>query len=168
MYRELRSTSTLSAVAAVSTAVTAAVRGLPPVPEEAGAVAAVVVAFQVLRLLRLLVPVRQSWKVRQFDAAPPLPDENTVTGDSLARHPVVPELSFFFLLLLLAPALLWWPWWCWLFPAWLVTDWLGEAAPAALWERRNGKVLWRGENSADLYVSPRSSPTRTATGAPPA
>ncbi|MER6688162.1 hypothetical protein [Streptomyces minutiscleroticus] len=164
---QLRTVFTMLAVAVVGTAVTAAVRGLPPVSAGGGMFVAVVVALQVLRLLRLLLPVRQSWLVRKLDDAAALPDKSPVDdGSALRRRPVLPDMFLSFLVIFLAPALLWWPWWCAVVPFWLTVDWLGEAVLIALWERRSGKNLWRGKNSADLYVTPRP-PTPAATDAPP-
>lgn len=76
--------------------------------------------------------------------------------------------KLFVLYLVFSLPMFWEPWVV-LIPLGSALDWLGQAAVAAHWERRHGKVVWRGRVHSspwELSVSCRT-PTRTATDALP-
>ncbi|CAL9464530.1 hypothetical protein [Streptomyces sp. Tu 3180] len=167
LYHEIRATGTALVAAAVCAAVTGAVRGFPPLPG-APPGTAVAVASGVTALVLLLDVV---FDVRSYRAAAPLAEDVALPPDEPLRgHLFLPGLFPVIALPTLAMALAWEPWTA-LMPLPTAAGWLLKATTVAVWERRNGKLLWRRSvplGSWKLATSPvsRRPATRTATGAP--
>jgi hypothetical protein len=167
VHHELRSVYTALAALAVSLAVTGGVRGAPMTAYGAGRFALGMIAFTVV--FTLLGATRLKWvgEIRDFEAAVPL---ETAPAEvvSLRRHPL--NWWLFTVMSVSTPvfAVAWEPWIA-LLPLWPALSWLGQAWLAADWERRNGKVLWRGYDTDapwKLSYSPggsrREAPAGTA------
>jgi hypothetical protein len=145
VHHELRSVYTALAALAVSLAVTSGVRGAPMTAYGAGTFALALIAFTVV--FTLLGATRLKWvgEIRDFESAVPL-ETAPAHGISLRRHP----LNWWLFTVMSVPtfvlAIAWEPWIA-LLPLWPTLAWLGQAWLAADWERRNGKVLWRGHDT---------------------
>ncbi|MDN0195170.1 hypothetical protein [Streptomyces sp. S.PNR 29] len=172
VHDELRDVFSALAASAVNVAVMVSVRGFSPVrPSGLALLAGLALAF--LAVYTLLRSSRLKWfsGVKQFEAAVPVEDTDAAlpTGDSLRRHPIGLRLFAACVAMTLPLALLWDSWMA-VFPLWPALAWLGRAVVCARWERRHGRLVWRGhlpEEPWELSVS-RRPPTRTATDAPPA
>ncbi|MFC8140428.1 hypothetical protein ACFUKV_01455 [Streptomyces paradoxus] len=172
VHHELRAVVSVLAATAVALTTVGLVRGFsaPSEPGRLGLYAGGVLAF--LLLWTLLKATRLKWvgEVRDFEEATPVEGTGRPlpTERFLRDQPFSPRLCVLYLLFTV-PLSLWEPWAA-VLPLWSALDWLGQAAIAAHWERRNGLVLWRGRVESrpwELSVS-RRPPTRTATGAQPA
>jgi hypothetical protein len=175
VHHELRSAAAALIAAAVTAAVAGGFRGFPPVRLPwwwpAGSLAYVVL-YPLLQASR----IKGVSRVRDFDAAVPLAPDTPLPTAPLRRDTPV---SWGFLPVLLVPTLplaLFVSAWFAATPLWMAVDWASRAAVCAYWERKNGRLIWRGhigskpwELSYSLVppLSP-SPPTRTATDAPPA
>lgn len=144
IHHQLRSVYTALAALAVSVAVTSGVRGAPLTAYGVGWFALGLVAFTVV--YTLLGATRLKWvgDLRDFESAAPL--EHPPTNDvSLRRRP----LNWWLFTVMSVPtftlAIAWEPWIA-LLPLWSAVAWLGQVWLAADWERKNGKVLWRGHD----------------------
>jgi hypothetical protein len=148
----------------------AAGAGLKP-PVRGGAVGVLITfALGFLVLSTLVRASRLKWagRIREFEAAAPLPDTErprprTAFAPRLLTLVLLPALCVFVIrdTAIVAASLM------------VGLDWLGKAVAGAGWERSNGRHLWLaadpGEPSALRYTAVSPSPrTRTATGAPPA
>ncbi|MGW0910730.1 hypothetical protein ACWD1Z_03105 [Streptomyces sp. NPDC002784] len=166
VHHELRSVGTASATVAVCVPVTAGVHGAPLDAGGLGLFAAALLGFAVLCTLAQASRIRWLSEVLDFEAAEPL--ATPPAAAPLLRHPVNWWLFTVMTAGTLGAALAWEPVAA-VFPLWPAAAWLGQAWLADGWERRHGKVLWRGhdpDRPGRLAVSPRPLP-RTATGAPP-
>ncbi|CAL9552858.1 hypothetical protein SUDANB176_04481 [Streptomyces sp. enrichment culture] len=167
LYHELSATGTALAAAAVCAAVTGAVRGLPPLPDRPSGTSAAV-ACGVLALVAVL---EVTFDVRSYRAAVPLAEDVALPPDEpLRKHLFLPGLFPVTALPPLAAALAWEPWVA-VTPLVIAAGWLLQATTVAVWERRNGTLLWRRSvplGSWEFATSPvsRRPATRTATGAP--
>ncbi|MFD3519901.1 hypothetical protein [Streptomyces sp. NPDC058653] len=158
LHHELRGAFAALAATAVVVPVVLAVRE-PPGPG-AAALAATACAFALLRtvpgFLRVLPWLTD---VRMYDEALPLPEPLPALPATRLRKQS-PFNGLMFLILLvpsLVLALVWHPL-IGFMPLLPATDWLGRAALIADWERRNGRILWRGRNADEpwaLSTSPR-------------
>ncbi|WP_405670932.1 hypothetical protein [Streptomyces sp. NBC_01530] len=143
--------------------VTTGVRGAPLTAGGLGTFVTCGLAFTVVSTLLHASRVRWFGEVRGFEEAASL--DQAPLAVPLRTHP----LNAWLLAVMLVPTLALAIAWVALLPLWAALPWLGQAWLAAGWERRNGKVLWRGHDQDapwKLSVSPRPLP-RTATGAPP-
>lgn len=167
VHHELRSVYTALAALAVSLAVTSGVRGAPLTAFGAGLFVTVMLAFTVISTLLHATRIKGIGELRDFESAVLL-EQAPADEVSLRRHPLNWWLFTVMAVSTLALALAYEPWIA-LLPLWPALAWLGQAWLAAEWERRNGKVLWRGHDTDapwKLSVSPRPLP-RTAIGALP-
>lgn len=158
VHHELRSVYTASAALAISVAVTAGVRGALMTAFGLGRFLLCMVGFTVVHTL--LGATRLKWvgEIGDYEAAVPLEaaPENAV---SLRRRP----LNWWLLTAMLVPtvvfAIAWEPWIA-LLPLWWVLAWSGQAWLVADWERRHGRVLWRGhDEDAPWRLSYSPGPT---------
>jgi hypothetical protein len=168
VHHQLRAVVSILAAAAVAAAVVGVVRGFPPPKMNGLLLAALLLVLVVVSTLLKATRIKWVSEVRDFEAAVPLEDTDVVlpTNRFLRDQPFSPKL---FVLYLVSTVLMFWEPWVVLIPLGSALDWLGQAAVAARWERRHGKVVWRGRVRSspwELSVSPRP-PTRTATDAPP-
>lgn len=175
VHHELRASLAALLAFVISAVAVAVVRGIPTVPRAGRAVLyvggflAILVVYTLLKATR----VKGLSEVREFEAAVPAdPDRALPAEDFWHDRPVSPRMFWLILVPTLAVTLLWEPWFL-LFPLGSALDWAGQAALVARWERRHGRVLWRGHVGSrpwELSYSPLSPPppARTATGAPPA
>ncbi len=168
LYHETRSTGAALAATAVCALAGGAVHGFEPLP------AGDVRRFSVwlLGLVVLSVLVELVVDVRRFRKAVPLADDAGPPPDEPLRGRLfLPGLFAFMALPTLVAALVWGPWLA-LLPLASAAQWGAQALVIAVWERRNGRLLWRKPTMGDvgLATSPLSPrpPTRTANGAPPA
>ncbi|MFF4272995.1 hypothetical protein [Streptomyces sp. NPDC001536] len=145
VHHELRAVYTAFAALAVCVPVTVGVRGAPMTAYGVGRFALGLIAFTVV--FTLLGATRLKWvgEIRDFESAVPLEQPPTAVV-SLRRRP----LNWWLLPVMLVPTLVlaiaYAPWIA-LLPLWSALVWLGQAWLAAGWERRNGKVLWRGHDT---------------------
>ncbi|MBK3570713.1 hypothetical protein [Streptomyces sp. MBT62] len=150
----------LSGIAVGLTA--AVVRGSGPVRGEALAQAvAVVIGFAVLLTLVHASGLKHVSHKRDFETAVALPSDVRLPR----RNPLHLLFHLPYLLLFLAPGVLALFWLDSSFlMALLATDWLGRAAAAVRWERRHGRLVWRGYihdepwQLAYTLISPRFRP----------
>lgn len=160
VHHELRSVYTALAALAISVTATSGVRGAPLTAFGLGWFLMAMLAFTVV--YTLLGATRLKWvgEIRDFEAAVPL--EEAPAGVSLRRHP----LNWWLFVVMLVPsfalALAWEPWVA-LLPLWSALAWSGQAWLAVDWERKHGRVLWRGhDQNAPWKLS--YSPGRTSQG----
>lgn len=165
--------ATVAWVTGIVVGVTAAVvvRGSGPVRGDTVAhAAALVIGLFVLFTLAHASGLKHVSYKRDFETAVALPnDVRLPRGGALHLLFRLP-----YALLFLAPGVFAFFWGSGsLFLALLATEWLGSAAVAVWWERRHGRLIWRGYVHNEpwrLAYSPLSPPppTETATDAPPA
>jgi hypothetical protein len=164
VHQELLAALAMLAGIAVGVAVAVEVRDEDPM---SGRGVAVTAAFAVAYLVAtaLLRSSRLKWfgKVREFDAAVPRPGADTPADRGYYVRMLV--------LFVLAAAFTSYLGFAVFIPLMLGLNWLIQGAVAARWERRNGKVLWRGYRRDEpwklSYTSASPSPvTRTATDGP--
>jgi hypothetical protein len=174
MHHELRASLTALLAVVVSAVVAGLVRGFPAVSISDRTALAVAGLLAMWVLFTLLENTRIPWfgEVRRFDAATVLAPETVLPSEDFWHdQPVSLRLLPVILVPTLGMALFVGPWMS-LMPLMVGLEWAAKAARIAHWERKNGRVLWRGrvrgmpwELSSSL-VGPRT-PARTATGAPP-
>lgn len=173
VHHELRCSLAALVTVAINVVVVGVVRGFSSVSFDGaarlvGGVLAVVVLFKLLKA----TPIKWFGEVRDFDAAAPVAPETALpTEDFWHDHPVNWQFMPVLLVPTLAVALIWEPWFA-VMPLWMAVDWALQAALIVYWERKRGRVLWRGRVRSmpwELAYSPVSPPppTRTATDAPP-
>ncbi|MEU6377601.1 hypothetical protein [Streptomyces sp. NPDC046909] len=166
VHHELRSVYTALAALAVSLAATSGVHGAPMTAYGVGRFALGLVAFAVV--CTLLGATRLKWvgEIRDFEAAIPLP-EAPAKSIGLRRHPLNWWLFTVMTVPTLVLAIAWAPWIA-LLPLWPALAWLGQIWLAVDWERRNGRVLWRGADSDAPWKLAYSVgvPSRNGAGAP--
>ncbi|MFJ6084141.1 hypothetical protein ACIQI8_22325 [Streptomyces sp. NPDC092369] len=126
--------------------------------------AALAVAFLVVSVLLRSSRLKWVGEVREFEAAGPRPGADVVPRDRAYSVRMV-------VLFVLAAVLTSFLGVAVVIPLAMGLDWLTKAVVAARWERRHGRVLWRGHNRDEpwkLSYSPVSPPraTRTATDGP--
>lgn len=143
VHHELRSVSTALAVVALCVPVTVSVHGAPVGSSGLPLFMAALIAFVALFTLAQATRIRWIGRVQDFEAAAPLAEPPTER--SLLRRPLNPWLFAVLAAGTLGTALAWEPMAA-LFPLWLALAWSGQAGLAADWERRNGKILWRGHD----------------------
>ncbi|MFI8949243.1 hypothetical protein ACIGO6_22325 [Streptomyces sp. NPDC053750] len=161
---ETRSTGSALAAAALCAAAGGAAHGFPPLPP--ADVRRFLVAL--LGILALTVFLELVVDVRRFGRAVPLADDVALPPERRPRERLFLPGLFGVVVVPTLVATLVWGSWVALLPLVLVAQWGAQALAVALWERRNGRVLWRAPGGpVTSPVSPRP-PTRTATGAPPA
>ncbi|WP_371661088.1 hypothetical protein [Streptomyces sp. NBC_00280] len=175
VHHELRAFLTALLAVAVSAVVVGLVRGFPAVRISDRSAQTLAGFLAIWALFTFLENTRIKWfgEVRDFDAATPLAPETVLpTEDFWHDRPVQPG----FLLVLVVPTLgmafFMGSWMC-LAPLVVGLGWAAKAARVAHWERKNGRVLWRGRVGSRPWelscsqAGPRT-PARTATDAPPA
>ncbi|NEC92240.1 hypothetical protein G3I71_42205 [Streptomyces sp. SID12501] len=174
VHHELRASLAALLAVVVSAVVVGLVRGFPSVRigDRLASSIAALLAFWVL--IELLKATRIKWfgEVRDFDAATPVDPETVLPiEDFWHDRPVGLGLLPMMLVPTLVLALFWEPWMC-LMPLLWGLEMAAKAARVAHWERKNGRVLWRGRVVSQPWelswspVGPRT-PARTATEAPP-
>ncbi|WP_069466991.1 hypothetical protein [Actinacidiphila rubida] len=160
MHHALMGTAMGLCAAAGASAPAFGLRGLPHWPHGISGswTAWMAAAYLLWELLDALV------ERRGFRSAVPLADPDAVLpADDTLRHHLVD--SCFFLFMLVPPAalgLVWGPWGA-LVGLPLAVSWLFDAVNAALWERKHGLLVWRGEVEAQPLGKGRyfySSPAR--------
>ncbi|MDN3249475.1 hypothetical protein ACFW4O_05635 [Streptomyces mutabilis] len=167
LYHETRATGAALAATAVCAVAGGAVHGFDPLPAgDAGRFPLWLLGLVVLSVLVELVV-----EVRRFRKAVPLADGVEPPPDEPLRERLfLPGLFAFMAVPTLVAALVWGTWPA-LFPLASAAHWGTQALLVTVWERRNGRLLWRKPTMGDvgLATSPLSPrpPTRTATGAPP-
>lgn len=144
VHHQLRAVYTAFAALVICVAVTSGVRGELMTSYGVGWFALGVVAFPVV--FTLLAATRLKWvgDIRDFETAVSL--EETPDGVSLRRHPV----NWWLFTVMLVPTLalaIGYAEWIALLPLWSALISLGQVWVAADWERKNGKVLWRGHDT---------------------
>lgn len=176
VHHELRACLAALLVIVVNAVVVGLVRGFPSVRIDDRAALGIAGMLAIWALFTLLEGTRIEWfgEVRNYDAATPLAPDTVLPPENFWHdRPVATRLLPLILVPTLALALFWEPWMC-LMPLVLCLERAAKAAQVAHWERRNGRVLWRGrvEGSPwELSYSPAGPPTpapgETATDAPP-
>jgi hypothetical protein len=174
VHHELRACLAALLAVVVSAVVVGFVRGFPSVRISDMPVLAVAGVLAIWMLFTLLEVTRIKWfgEVRDFDAATPLAPETVLpTEDFWHDRPVAGHLLPLLLVPTLVGALFWEPW-MFLTPLLWGLERAPKAARVAHWERKNGRVLWRGRVGSRPWelsysqAGPRT-PARTATDAPP-
>ena len=169
LYHETRATGAALVATAVCAVAGGAVHGFQPLP--AGEAARQFPVW-LLGLVVLSVLVELVVEVRRFRKAVPLAaDVEPPPDEPLRERLFLPGLFAFMAVPTLVAAVVWGAWLA-LFPLASAVHWGTQALLITVWERRNGRLLWRKHTMGNvgLATSPLSPrpPTRTATGAPPA
>jgi len=152
---------------AVGVAVAVGVRDETPVRSDGvPLVAAVALGFLVVSALLRSSRLKWFGDVREFEAAVPRPHTGATPPNRTYTVWLVALFVFAALLTSFVGDVV-------ILPVVMGLDWLAKTVVGARWERRNGRVLWRGHDREEpwkLSYAPVSPPraTRTATDAPPA
>ncbi|MFI6011561.1 hypothetical protein ACIBAG_22575 [Streptomyces sp. NPDC051243] len=173
VHHELRAALAALLAFVICAVAVAVVRGIPTAPFGRaalylGGLVALLAVFTLLEATR----IKGVSEVRYFDAAVPVDPERALPPEDFWHDQPVSRRMFWFILVPTLPVALLWEPWVIVFPLGSALSWAGKAALVAHWERRHGRLLWRGHIASrpwELSYSPLSPPppARTATDAPP-